>query len=217
MVLVLDRCQIRPYCGRRKRGIMVEVADDMVSVLLLFVPFYLRPALRSYSNEASYSSQDLMFGVLAAMPSRIRSLCGVGSRAAESQRWDSPAATWVAGCGWIGAVGVGRCQKSDVVPFCGSIGQSDDLQSNLTQKIVASVPHKKVDEVRWDTGWMVLRDNMVFAARVFIPYRVSSRLFIYDLNFGSLFRSEFFDLSGTICLSANHCGSCGSISDFARP
>ena len=42
----VDRCQMRPYCGRRKRGIMVEVADDMVCIFVsLFAPSYVATAM----------------------------------------------------------------------------------------------------------------------------------------------------------------------------
>lgn len=69
--------------------------------------------------------------------------------------------------GWPGAlnraVGVGRCQKSDVVPFAAQ--SVNRMTPNMTQKIVASVPHK--------------------------PDGASAGPFYCGLEFGSRFRSSF--------------------------
>ena len=129
--------------------------------------------------------------------------CGVGLP--NRKRWDSPAATWMAGCvesGRSGSEGA-RSRTQFLLRLNRSIGQSDGLQSNMTQKLSLACRIKE--------KWMRFDGHrMNGSSIVCIPYMVSARLFYYGLH------RSFAVLSGTIRLSANHCGSCGTISDFAR-
>lgn len=117
---------------------MVEVADDMVCIIVL--PLLVRPYVRPAAwlqHQYSYSSQDFGFGILLvvlmrlcfgrqAVPHQVAARCmGVGS-GCRIAKVGFPGGDVDGRVLWIGQSGSEGCPEVGCGSFCGSIGQSDD-------------------------------------------------------------------------------------------